>query len=130
MITELSSATSELVRSSLDAALLRHKIIANNIANHNVDGFMPQQVNFESLLQLELSASQELSNDTKVMDVVMDTTPEISDKYQAFADSQEKTLDTEMADMTKNVLRYESLIRALGKQSEVLGLAINGGRDR
>ncbi len=48
MISELSNVTSDLVKAILDASVQRHKVITNNIANHNTPGFVPQKLEFES----------------------------------------------------------------------------------
>jgi flagellar basal-body rod protein FlgB len=46
------------VQKSLDAGMLRSKVIANNIANATVPGFMRTEVNFESELRKALDESK------------------------------------------------------------------------
>ena len=129
MISELSSATSDLISAVLDASMLRHKIISNNIANHNVEGYTPHDVNFESLLRTELNDKSQLHNNDRLKDVVDYLNPEVSERN---ADNNlngtEKGLDQEMAEMAKNTLKYESLIKARSLQSEMLKMAITGSR--
>ena len=47
---DLGGVTGALVRLGLDVAVLRHQVIANNIANVHTPGFLPGRVHFESLL--------------------------------------------------------------------------------
>lgn len=130
MISELSNVTSDLVKAILDASVQRHKVITNNIANHNTPGFVPQKLDFESLLNSALSETGALQNDSKVelaLDFIEPETTERSDSINT--ELSEKALDLEMAELAKNTLRYEALIRGLGKLSSIRGMAISGGKN-
>ena len=50
VIEALGGVTSELVGLALDAALLRHEVTANNIANHSTPGYLAKRVSFEEHL--------------------------------------------------------------------------------
>lgn len=129
MISELSSATSELINSVLDVSMLRHKIISNNIANHNIKDYVAQDVNFESLLRAELNGKLQLDDNSKLREVVGYTTPEIiARSSENGINEKNNSLDHEMSEMAKNTLKYESLIKARGNLSEVLHMAITGSR--
>jgi len=131
MISELSSVTSNLVSATLDASMLRHKIISNNIANNNVEGFKALDVNFESLLRAELSEKIGSTNSNRLEEVLNYLSPEINErKGDNMVGPTEKTLDQEMAEMAKNTLKYESLIKAQSLQSGILNMAITGSRNR
>ena len=129
MITELSSTTGDLVKAVLDVSLLRHKIIANNIANQNTPGHISQKVDFETVLAAELGQSNALENDAQIEELLNFVQPDIVDREESItADSPDKALDLEMAEMAKNTLKYEALIRGLGKLSDLKSMAISGGK--
>lgn len=52
-----NSSHVQLLQRSIDAATLRHRVIANNIANHDTPHFKSKQVVFEDLLQQELNST-------------------------------------------------------------------------
>ena len=129
MISELSSATGDLVKAVLDVSLIRHRIIANNIANQNTQGFVPQQVNFESILASELSNKNSISDDAQLREGLAHSGMSIEDRaVNMIGGKPEKALDIEMSDMVKNALRYQALITGLGKLSSINHMAITGGR--
>ncbi len=127
----LNSVTSDLVKASLDASLLRQRIISNNIANANVKGYVPLKVEFESILKKELAADISTINDKQLTDVLESTSPVIQDNVSSNAayNTSSSNIDLEMAEMAKNSIRYEALINGLSKMTSLNGMAIRGGRN-
>lgn len=112
MISELSSVTGDLVKSILDTTVLRHKVISNNIANHNTPGYVPQQVDFESILSVELSQQDHIRDDSRVRETLDFIQPEIMARDEnILSGDSENALDKEISDMAENTLKYEALIR-------------------
>ena len=62
MIEDLGGITSKLARLALDASLLRHQVIANNIANADTPGFAAKRVNFEEQLAKFMQINGELDD--------------------------------------------------------------------
>jgi len=130
MLDSLDGVTSQLVKVALDAAMLKQKVIANNIANANSEGFKPQQVNFEKyLLGIEHNRSPELDGQT--MSLLQDLEQAVArgDIVEPSKDSKVE-LDVQMTQMTENVLRYRALLEGLSKYSSIVSMAISqqGGR--
>jgi flagellar basal-body rod protein FlgB len=109
-----------LARLALDAASLRHQVIANNIANLNTPGFVPSKVNFEQQLAFARGASGPLpaSLSTSVRPFI---------EGDASADAR-VSLDMEMVKLAQNTLQYQSLLKALDKRGAILSTAISEGR--
>lgn len=128
MISELGGATEDLVRSVLDVALLRYKVISNNIANNGVEGFKPSAVNFENLLNQELKGSGSINNDQKIESALSSIEPEIVQRdTSAIEGDSKQSLDLEMSNLAKNTLRYEALIKSLENLGSIKSMAITGG---
>lgn len=131
MISELSSVTSELLSKVLDASMFRHKLIADNIANNNTPGFKALDVNFESLLRAELGFKGELSNDNRVEEVLKYVEPQIGlGEKASMTGGDDQSLDHQMAEMAKNTLKYESLLKAMSLNGGIVSMAISGSRNR
>lgn len=116
----IDPATLQLVSRALDAGALRHQAIAQNIANANVAGARATRVQFEELLgtvQTEVAAGRSF----KAEDV---PAPLLTTE----AEGQPIALDTEMAALSSNSLQYQALLRAVGKQLSILGVAVQEGR--
>ena len=124
MIEALGGTTSDLVKLALDVSVLRHKVIANNIANANTIGFIPQRVSFEEYLsnvssenvgqlKLEIESLRGRLNNGELLH---------------FSGADSVKLDMEMAKMAENVIRYQALLTGMNKHSSTVKLAINEGR--
>lgn len=115
----IDPATLQLVTRALDAGALRHQAIAQNIANANVAGAHATRVQFEELLGT-LPADVAAGRSFKAEDV---PAPQITtDTEHAIA------LDEQMAAMSSNSLQYQALLRAVGKQIGILGVAVQEAR--
>lgn len=128
MIEGLGGVTSQLIGLALDAALMRHELIANNIANHDTPGYRAVGLSFEDQLRGFTDSINE-SND-KLLQTRLDSLGERMHDGDSLIVKGEETveLDREMVKLTENTLRYQALLKAAGKRDELLSLAINGGR--
>ena len=126
---DLGGVTGDLVRLGLDVAMLRHRVIANNIANIHTPGFLPGRVHFESMLSEAVMQPPGAINDAAIRRELEALAPLVREgsTLQASADGVVE-LDIEMVRLTENVIRYRALIEALGKRTAVIAMAINEGR--
>ncbi|HEY8880044.1 MAG TPA: hypothetical protein VIN03_20910 [Roseateles sp.] len=116
----IDPATLQLVSRALDAGALRHQAIAQNIANANVAGAHATRVQFEELLgtlQADVAAGRTFKAEDVPSPVV---TTEPSEHPIA--------LDEEMAALSSNSLQYQALLRAMGRQLSILGVAAQEAR--
>lgn len=111
--------TISLLGMALDAAVMRHQAIAQNIANAGTPGYQRIAVSFESRmaeLQGAIAQGQPL--------------PSLG-QFQPFfeaADNDAVSLDTEMAALSENTLHHQALLKALNKHMALMSLAINEGK--
>lgn len=128
MSLELGGVTSHLVSLALDAALVRHEVIANNIANYQTPGYQAKRLSFESFLNDMRSRLQNHDDEAFIsrLDRVREYLEEGS--MTTVAQNEAVELDKEMVQLTENALRYQAILKAAAKQGELLLSAINGGR--
>lgn len=124
MAIDLNGPVSGLVVAALDAASLRHEVIASNIANVNTPEYHALQVNFEQQLAKSLEGG-ELYNDASLRARLNSVKPEILESKVAFDTAQ---LDMQMVDLTKNTLRYHALLKGLQDYGSITKLAIKEGK--
>lgn len=119
MINDLGGITSIVAKAALDAAVARHDVIANNIANANTPGYLPKAFRFDDYMA---AVRAELSGgDAHV------PTPRDSQWLQTLT-GQSVQLDMEMVGLSENVVRYQALLGALDKRGAILKMAIREGR--
>ncbi len=100
----------DLYAKMLDFAALRHKTIANNIANINTPGFRRSDVAFAD----ELGRVLERKGLTGVKDVgFRRTQPDIT---AVRADGNNVNIDTEMAALAENALLYQVYSQLLARR--------------
>ena len=126
MLDDIGGVTSQLVKVALNASLLRHEVIANNIANANTPGYQPQRVNFENLL-LNIEHDRDALMD-EVVKAQLDELRQVIDEGGVIEQSgqQQVELDVEMVEMTENVIRYRALLEGLSKRGDLIKMAISG----
>lgn len=126
MLDDIGGVTSQLVKVALNASLLRHEVIANNIANANTPGYQPQRVNFENLL-LNIEHDRDALMD-EVVKAQLDEIRQAIDEGGVIEQSgqQQVELDVEMVEMTENVIRYRALLEGLSKRGDLIKMAISG----
>ncbi len=119
-MTMIDPVTLSLVKSALDAGMLRQVAHANNIANVNTPGYKPFSVRFEERLGAVRDALD--AGDTASL-AAADIPP-----ATLFVDESATTppsLDTEVAATSENALQYQALTHALGQQYALLNLAMS-----
>lgn len=123
MIDPVEGATVGIVKLALDAASMQHAAIANNIANANTPGFVPVRLNFDA--QLAALGAQ--------WDGAAATAPSLPARLTPLpqrADGADDggALDLEAAELGRNTVHYDALLKALNRHFALLGTAINEGK--
>lgn len=107
---------------ALDVSLLRHKVIANNIANVSTPGFKRLEVVFEEKLKALLNKEPISFSQLKKIE------PEIiEDQSSAWReDLNNVNIDREMVELSKNTLQYNLYIQLLNGKLDRIRKAIAG----
>lgn len=121
----LNSITGSMVIKALDASLLTHNTIANNIANAQTEGYRPLTVNFDQLMG-EVKATVDSGGSFQEVKSALD-------KVQLRADidiaAQAVLLDQQMVEMAKNTTHYQALLAAREQLGSLVSTAIKGGQN-
>ncbi len=130
----LSSPQETALEQALGAAALRHKVIANNIANVNTPGFKRSEVVFEEKLATAMAGNKlplarthpghlpaGRDNARPVPEVVTDASTSMR------VDGNNVDIDAEMANTAKNQIYYSAVAQMLGRYYTNLKSAIKGG---
>jgi flagellar basal-body rod protein FlgB len=125
--------TTDLLQAGLQAAQLRHDVIANNIANIDTPGFKQSRVEFESYMRKALEGEesgfeakrtrpQHLSFDEEASGprVVLD------DSTTMRMDGNNVDIDRQMAEMARNSIWFETMAVKLTGELNRLKIAIDG----
>lgn len=123
LMTDLTSA---VIGKSLDACGMRHRVIADNIANVETPGFTRSEVTFESSLKQVLEQATGDDAMRKIDGLEPNVEPDVLSP--ARPDGNNVSIDKEMTDLTKNTLRYEALIQLMNLKGAQVRSAINEGR--
>ena len=123
---DLNPVTNAIVRMALDASVVRHSAISTNIANANTQGFTPLRVSFEDQLSTEKTALLERREGATELARLNSMQPRV--ELGDTSISGKVLIDREMVELSKNTLHYQALIKAMGKNTAILNMAINDGR--
>ncbi len=125
MLESLSGATGRLAHLALDAAMVRHQVIANNIANADVPGYQTQRLDFEAKIRQFSEMVITRSAEPMIIRELDGLKQRLvsGDEFIVEADSQPQ-LDDELVALTENVLHYRALLEALSKRGDIIGMAI------
>lgn len=130
MLDEIGGATSQLVQLALDAAVQKHKVIANNIANANTPGYTPQTLDFED--HISIAEAQHAGDPEKLLQLqIAYMRPLLENGSLVVPSGDNKVqLDMQMKELAENTIHYEALLAGLGKRSSIIGMAISeqGGK--
>jgi flagellar basal-body rod protein FlgB len=122
-----------LLERTLDAAVLRQSVIANNIANADTPYYKRADVQFEDLLKEQLgnSASSLKGRRTDPRHISiggkgMLVDPQITvDRHTVMNNNENNVdIDAEMALMAKNQLRYNTLIQQVSHEIKMARTAL------
>jgi flagellar basal-body rod protein FlgB len=119
----MNGLTVDLIRLGLNAASLRQQAIASNIANASVPGYKRLSVSFEDQMAGQLNALR--GADGLLSDLPADVVPVIQ---EAVSNGGDIAVDVEVANMSQNVLQYETLVKGLSKHFSIMSTAINEGK--
>lgn len=122
----LSDVTSAALAKSLDAAGLRHRVIADNIANVETPGFTRSDVQFDEQLRQALSAGDPENAMRRVKSVEPEV--EVDSLSPPGPNGNNVSIDKEMAELTKNDLQYETLVQLLNLKASMIRAAITEGK--
>ncbi|MCX7667139.1 MAG: flagellar basal body rod protein FlgB [Gemmataceae bacterium] len=115
---ELSIANLALYQRVLDTAALRHKVIANNIANVNTPGFKRLDVSFEQLVARNLQRGESLT----------ELVPQVVEDEEAVerVDGNTVQIDLESNLLTQNALIYTAMNQLVAFRLGQIRSAITG----
>lgn len=111
----------ELLYRAMDAAALRQKVIANNVANANTPGFKRSYVTFEEHIQDAL-AKRKISPQSFAPKIMTDRSTSMRD------DGNNVDLDQEMVLMSANGIKYQALSQQINDRLSLMRYVINDGR--
>lgn len=103
----------DLTSKALDALSLRQEVISHNLSNIDTPNYKRQEVEFESILEKELEKNN-------VSDINLNKiNPKIVSDLESYSyrmDGNNVDLDREITELTKNELRYNTLLERTNAQ--------------
>jgi flagellar basal-body rod protein FlgB len=99
---------------------MRHRAIAQNIANANTPGYRAVEVSFETHVRALQSAGGEGGPTPQALAALR---PQLR-----LADTGQVSLDTQMVQLAENTLHHEALLKALNKEFAIMSAAIGEGK--
>ncbi|GCL71355.1 flagellar basal body rod protein FlgB [Paenibacillus sp. JMULE4] len=126
----LSKPSFRLLEQSLNAATLRQKVIADNVANVDTPYFKRSEVRFEEFLQQELNGGELQGYRTDPRHFYIgrssDPRPQIVRDNQSMINNNLNNVDIdyEMALMAKNQLRYNTMVQQVSSEINKVRTAI------
>jgi flagellar basal-body rod protein FlgB len=126
----------QMLEKSLDASNMRQRVIANNIANVDTPYFKRSVVSFENLLQQQMSPTQQLEGyrtDQRHFYIggsFQQISPQVIVDQNSIMNNNLNNvdIDTEMSQLAKNQLTYNTEIQQVTHEIKQLRLAIDGGK--
>lgn len=107
-----------LLAQLLDASSLRHRVIAQNVANVNTPGYQRQVVTFETDLAKALATPQA---ETPALKPRVETA-----EGPARGDGNTVDIDREMNDLSRNALVYQAAAQIIASRVAAMRSAISG----
>ena len=126
MTDGIEAVTRSALAMALDAASLRQQVIASNIANANAVGYVPLRVSFEDqLVEARRSIEQSGRVDAFALGQVR---PRVEVAVDDFGVPGQVQLDVEAAEMARNAVQYQALVKGLSRHFAILSMAAGDGR--
>jgi flagellar basal-body rod protein FlgB len=129
----LNTTHFQLLERTLDAASMRQKVTANNIANVDTPYFKRSDVQFEELLQNEMSQNSFMGKRTHPKHIPIGAAASklepriVGDRVSVMNNNQNNVdIDSEMSLLAKNQLRYNVVTQQVNHDIRNLRLAIEG----
>ncbi|KKO18275.1 MAG: flagellar basal body rod protein FlgB [Candidatus Brocadia sp.] len=124
MITDVDKSIS-LLGKMLDVSAIKHKVIANNIANINTPGYKKMEVSFSDQLEKVLRDTSVDKFDTFQPKIVI---AEKEKNETVRNDGNNVDVDKEISSLMKNTLSYNIYSQLLAKKMELVKSAIENSR--
>lgn len=113
--------TTDILAKGLQAAWMRNDALANNIANVDTPGYKRSDVAFEELLQSALDGDISEINPSQLQPYTYTDKAELSYRL----DGNNVDIDTEMAELAKNQIRYNTMITSINSKFSRIKEAMN-----
>ena len=128
----LQSVSPAAMEKATSALWQRMQMISTNIANQDTPGYKAKRLDFESVLQSELSTvknSQSISRQQAV-DRIAAVTPQVYDETRTVtrADGNNVDILAEQAELARAQFQYQALTQKVSGYYATLKYAISGGR--
>lgn len=119
----ISSVTSDLLSKAMDVCAETHRVIANNIANVDSQGFRARKVDFDSIFEGARQAV--VDNNQKALSQQVNA---IKPDQLPIHDSDDQVigLDQSMVQLTENTLRFHALTDMRKGLGSLMKIAITG----
>ncbi|SHH27594.1 flagellar basal-body rod protein FlgB [Caloranaerobacter azorensis DSM 13643] len=126
-------STVNFLNFALNGTWLRHEAISNNIANANTPGYKRVRVEFENILKENLedkSVKLEVTNKLHIRSRHDNFEPIVVKEINTSTrlDENNVDIDIEMAELAKNTIMYNALIRQTISEFGRIKSVINEGR--
>ena len=118
----VNDVTYSLIKRSMDAASLRQKVIAQNIANINTRGYKRYDVVFEDMLKDEINKGSSNIENIEPQ-VVRDESTSMRE------DGNNVDIDFEMSNQAANNLFYSALVSQANYKLGIMRSVITEGRE-
>ncbi|KAB2954401.1 flagellar basal body rod protein FlgB [Heliorestis acidaminivorans] len=123
----LDTASTSLLEKGLNVAALRHKVIADNIANVDTPGYKRKEVSFESELAQVMKGNSQMKmdgsiNNSRHIPIMASSIHEVNSKThhtkeQSYRNDENNVdIDKEMAVLAKNTLWYDAMITQISRR--------------
>lgn len=129
----LNNTAFRMLEGTLNASVLRQNVIANNVANVDTPNFKRSDVKFEELLQSEMDGVPSLQGkrtDSRHFVIGKSSSPApqiVTDEQSVMNNNKNNVdIDSEMAQLAKNQLRYNVMIQQANNEIKHLRTAIGG----
>lgn len=124
----------DFYKKALDGTWERNKAITNNIANENTPNYKRKVVSFEDQLKKSLNNRRlnlKLTNENHIDKSTKDFKPKFTeDKSNSYRiDGNNVNIDTESADLAKNTIMYDALIKQIiGEFDKIKNVIVEGSK--
>lgn len=120
----------QFIKLGLDASALRSKVISNNIANINTEGFKKSYVSFEENLNEEINKFSLKKTDESHLSGTLDNSiisVKEDNSSSMRTDGNNVDLDLEKVNQASNTLMYNALITQANSKLSMTKSVISGG---
>lgn len=114
-----------LLEKMLDVSAIKHKVIANNIANINTPGYKKMEISFSDQLEKVIKDTSNNKFDTIQPKIVI---AENDNNDTVRNDGNNVDMDKEISALMKNTLSYNIYSQLLAKKMELVKSAIENSR--